>query len=119
METARKKISVKNIILLQTVIVIYTLSTVAAKYASGSQGMTKNFLLFLGLDVFLLGIYAILWQQMIKKIDLSVAYINRAMAIGWSMIWAVLIFKEQITINNILGVIIVAIGTMIVNSEES
>ena len=33
------------------------------------------------MELFVLGIYAILWQQIIKKFDLTVAYANRGVAI--------------------------------------
>ena len=53
-------------------------------------------ILFFGLDLLFLGIYAICWQQMIKIFPLSVAYANRAMALLWSAVWAKIIFGENI-----------------------
>lgn len=55
---------------------------------------------------------------MIKKFELSVAYANRAMAILWSMIWAVLFFHDRITIRNIVGVAIVLVGIVLVNTDK-
>ena len=52
---------------------------------------------------------------MIKKFELSVAYTNRAMALLWSLLWAVIIFKDNITIKNVIGVALVIAGTLIVN----
>ena len=109
---------IKNIILLQVIIMIYTFSTVVAKFASAEQFLSFRFILFYGIEIFILGIYAILWQQIIKKFDLTIAYANRSMALLWSIVWAIIFFKENITINNIIGVIIVIVGTMIVNSED-
>ena len=109
---------IKNIILLQAVIMIYTFSTVAAKFASGQEFLSFKFILFYGIEILILGIYAILWQQIIKKFDLSIAYANRAIALLWSIVWAIIFFKENITINNVIGVIIVIIGTIIVNSDD-
>ena len=40
------------------------------------------------------------------------------MGLLWSIIWAILIFNDTITIKNIIGVIIVIVGTIIVNSED-
>lgn len=111
------KISIKTILILQAVVVLYTLSSVAAKFASGEPAFSMNFILFYGIEILILGIYAIAWQQVIKKCDLSVAYANRSMAILWSLIWAVVFFGEAITVKNIIGVIIVFIGTMIVNQD--
>lgn len=113
-----KKQLIKNILILQAIILFYTFSTVTAKFASNEEFLSFNFILFYGLEIFILGVYAILWQQIIKKFDLSIAYANRAMSLLWAIAWAIIFFHENITINNIIGVIIVIIGTIIVNSDE-
>lgn len=113
-----KKKFIKNIIILQVIILIYTLSTVTAKFASNEDFLSLKFILFYVLEIFILGVYAILWQQIIKKFEISVAYANRAMSLLWSIVWAIVFFGEQITLKNVIGVIIVIIGTIIVNSDE-
>lgn len=65
-----------------------------------------------------LGIYAIIWQQIIKRVDISIAYANKATNIFWSMMLASLFFKEQISIKNIIGVIIIFIGVLVVNKHD-
>ena len=114
----KKKITIKDIVILQLVIIIYSISSVIAKFASGQESLSIGFMLFYAAEIAVLGIYAILWQQMIKKFDLSIAYANRAMVLLWSMVWAVLIFHNQITIQNVLGIILVIIGTVIVNGDN-
>lgn len=114
----KKKIKLRDIFILQLVIAIYTLSTVFAKFASGEEFLSFKFILFYGIEMLILGLYAIIWQQLIKKFDISVAYANKAMGLLWSIIWAILIFNDTITIKNIIGVIIVIIGTIIVNSKN-
>lgn len=113
----KKGVTLKNILLLQAIIIIYTVSSVMAKLASGSKDDMLRMFLFLGMEFVILAIYAVLWQQMIKRFDLSVAYANRSMAILWSMIWAVLFFHDEITVRNVLGVLIVLLGTVIINLD--
>ena len=113
----KKGVTLKNIILLQAVIVIYTVSSVMSKLASANKEEPIMFLLFFGMEFVVLAVYAIFWQQMIKRFELSVAYANRSMAILWSMIWAVVFFHDKITVRNILGVLLVLIGTIIVNMD--
>lgn len=112
-----KGVTLKNIFLLQAIIVIYTVSSVMAKLVSTSQGEPVKALMFLGLEFVLLAVYALFWQQMLKRFELSVAYANRSMAILWSVIWAVVFFHEKITLRNILGVLLVLVGTIIVNMD--
>ena len=115
----KKKITIKDILVLQIVIAIYTLSTVMAKQASGQPLFSVGFFGFYGAELLILGIYALLWQQMIKKFELSVAYTNRAMALLWSLIWAGVIFKDNITVKNVIGVALVIAGTIIVNGGRT
>lgn len=112
-----RKASWKIVLFLQIAVMIYTLSSVAAKLAAGKEALSVSFLVLYGIQILLLGIYALAWQQIIKRCDLSVAYANRSMAILWSLIWTVLFFHETLTLKNIIGVLIVFAGTMIVNSD--
>lgn len=114
----KKKKSFYWFIFLQFVIIIYTLSGVCAKYASGESFLSFNFFLFYGFELLILAIYALLWQQVIKKFDLSIAYANRACALLWSMVWSILFFHEVVTVKNVIGVLIVILGTIIVNKES-
>lgn len=113
------KITVKQLVLIQLAVILYTFSGIAGKFAAGHELLSLPFLMFIGLELFILGCYAIIWQQIIKRFPLSVAYVNRATAIFWSTLWAFLIFGERITWKNILGVIIIFAGIMVVNSDES
>lgn len=108
---------IKNMILLQGVVVIYTFSGIMSKNASANGDNLVKFLTFFGLEFILLAVYAVLWQQMIKRFELSVAYANRSMAVLWSMLWAVLVFHDKITAKNIIGVLLVTLGTVIINTD--
>lgn len=113
------KLTVKHLILIQLAVILYTFSGIAGKFAAGYEMLSLPFVFFIGLELFILGCYAIVWQQIIKRFPLSVAYVNRATAIFWSTLWAFIIFGERITWKNILGVVIIFAGIMVVNSDES
>jgi drug/metabolite transporter (DMT)-like permease len=113
------KVRIKDILGLQFIVMIYTLSGVAAKFASGYEFLSLKFILAYAVEIAILGVYAILWQQIIKKFDLSIAYANRSVALLWSMVWAALIFGEHITLKNLIGVLAVILGTAIVNSDDN
>ena len=103
---------------LQAAVCLYTISGIAAKLASNYAFLSTGFVLCYGAEIAVLGIYAIIWQQIIKRVDISIAYANRAMAIFWSMLWAFLLFKEQITVQNLVGVALIFVGTWVVNSSD-
>lgn len=114
-----KKIRFRQILVLQLVVMIYTFSSIIAKMASGTEPFSLQFILFYGADVAVLGIYALLWQQMIKRFPLSVAYANRSMALCWSLLWSILIFGNEVMPQNLAGILLVIAGTWIVNSDDS
>lgn len=114
----KKHLSWKLLLVLQGAVCLYTVSGIAAKLASNYDFLSAGFILCYGAEIAILGVYAIVWQQIIKRVDISIAYANRAMAIFWSMLWAFLLFREQITVQNLLGVLLIFIGTWVVNSSE-
>ena len=83
----KQRPSWKSWLFLQLIVIIYTLSGVMGKFASAHPFLSLEFILFYGAEIVILGIYAILWQQIIKRFDLSVAYANRSIALLWSMLW--------------------------------
>ncbi len=111
------KVKIKDILLLQMVFLIYSINSIVAKLASG-QEFGFAFICLYGLEVLILGIYAILWQQMIKKFELSVAYANKAVTLIWAMIWGALLFREQITLTKVGGILLVIVGIVILNSGK-
>lgn len=108
----------KMVILLQLAVCIYTLSGIAAKMASGYEFLSAGFVVCYTGEILALGMYAVLWQQIIKRIDISIAYANRAIAVFWSMLWAWLIFHEEITLQNIAGIGLIILGIWVVNSGD-
>ena len=114
----KKKIRFIDFLFLQGAVIVYSLSTVAAKLASEHEFLSLKYILFFGLEFVILALYAIIWQQIIKKFQLSVACANKAVTLLWSMLWNFLIFSQGITVFKVIGVIFVVVGVMVMNSEE-
>lgn len=114
----KKKVNIKDILILQLAVVLFSGASVMSKFASGEDFLSIGFILFMGIEVVILGLYAILWQQLLKRFDLSIAYANKAMVLLWYMVWAMIIFKEQVGIKNYIGVAIVIVGILFINRPE-
>lgn len=110
-----KKNGLFAILVLQGAVLIYSLTTVISKLVSGYGVDTKEFWLLYLLDFAVLGIYAILWQQLLKRFELSIAYANKAMTLLWSLLWSVFLFHEKVTLPKLAGVALVIAGTIILN----
>ena len=103
----------KNIFFLHAIIFLYSLTSLCAKFASKLAFFSLHWILLYGLQIFILGIYAILWQQVLKRLPLNFAFANKSLTILWGMLFGILIFKEIPTATNIIGGVIVLIGVVI------
>ena len=112
------KIKIRDILMLQIVFFIYSINSVVAKLASAQESFGIKFILLYGLEAAILGVYAILWQQIIKKFELSIAYANKAVVLIWAMIWGALLFEELITLPKMAGILLVILGIIILNSGK-
>lgn len=95
-------------------LLLFSLGGVCTKMASQYDFLSFWFIFFYGLVILNLGVYAIVWQQIIKKLPLNTAYSNKAITIVWGILWGFLFFKEQITWNMIAGALIVIVGVVLV-----
>ena len=110
--------NIKNVLILQVAVLIYSLGSIASKYASREPLFSKAFIIYCLILFILLAIYSIIWQQILKKTTLSFAYINKATSIAWGLLLGYILFFEKITFFNILGAIIVIIGIIIVSAGD-
>ena len=110
-----KKIKPADFLLLELSVLVYSLSTVTANMASKYPFLSWGYILYFGLDFVILAVYAILWQQIIKKFQLSIAYANKSMTLLWSMLWNFLIFSQGITPGKVAGVLLVMAGVIVMN----
>ena len=78
-----------------------------------------NFIFWFGLVFVIMFGYAIIWQQILKRMPLTVAYANRPVTLIWGIIWGALIFGEKVTWNMIAGAAIIFAGIYLVTGEDS
>lgn len=109
---------IKPFIVLHIILLIFSTGGIFSKLASGQTFLSLNFCLLYGAMIFILGIYALLWQQILKYIPLTTAYVNKAVTIIWSTLWGTLLFHETITVQNVIGAIIVLAGVIIMVTGE-
>lgn len=121
-ENSMNKIDKRGFIYIQIAIILYSLVSVFSKLASIELKSSGIFSIRFMLTVFtmfvILAIYALFWQNILKKVDLSLAYMNKGTVLFWTSIWSFIIFKEAINIKNILGVIIIFLGIIMISRNE-
>lgn len=102
-----------SIIELNILLAVYSMSGIFSKLAAREQFLSLRFCIYYICIIFLLGIYAIFWQKILKKLPLTTAFANKAVTIVWGIIWGCLFFKETVTVGQIIGAVIVIAGVVI------
>jgi len=97
-------------LLLLVSFLIYSFTGVFTKFASGQEFLSWSYILLLGGAICMIGIYAMLWQQIIKRMSVSDAFMWKGTTIVWTMILANAIFGEPVSVRNIVGSAIIIAG---------
>ncbi len=108
----------KDYAFLHISILIYSITIVLSKVAAGFDFLSAPYILCYGSMVAVLGIYAVLWQQVIKRFEPSVAYSHKSVTVIWALIISGFLFGETITLGNIIGTILIVTGVVMVSRDE-
>ena len=92
---------------------LYACEAICTKYASMHDFMSVHYILGIVGSIFILGIYAIVWQQILKRINLTDAYMFRGTSLIFVMLFSVLFFHEGFRLSNIIGIMIILTGTVL------
>lgn len=112
--------SVKKIlpyIVLVGAIAIYACTGVFTRLAADYPFLSWQYILLVCGAIAVLGIYAILWQQIIQRMELGVAYMFKGTSLIFIMLLAYVLFGEQITPNNIIGACVIIVGIALYAKE--
>lgn len=112
----------KNLILLHMSVLVFSFTGVFQKltsnqYNAGGLANPKVYI-FLFLTFLNCAIYAFAWQKVIKGIELNLAYAHRTVYLIWAQIWAVVLFHEHLSMQNIIGLIVVFVGVLVVQHYD-
>ena len=107
----------KIILALNVLLMFFSLGGIFSKLASNQPFLYVKFILCYGGLLFIMFVYAIGWQQVIKRLPLTTAYANRAVTIVWGIIWGLLIFNEKLNAGKVIGALIVIAGVILYVTE--
>ena len=108
----------KTILALNVLLMFFSLGGIFSKLASKQPFLSLKFILCYGALLFIMFLYAIGWQQVIKRLPLTMAYANRAVTIVWGIIWGLLFFNEKLNVGKIIGAVIVIAGVLLYVTES-
>ncbi|MBR2677362.1 MAG: transporter [Solobacterium sp.] len=100
-------------ILLHILLAVYSLTSVFSKLAAQEEFLSLRFCLYYGAMILLLGVYAIGWQQVIKRLPLTEAFANKAVTVLWGFIYGIILFHEGVTIWKLVGLALIITGIVL------
>lgn len=104
------KLTLRHIAILIGVNMLYACVGICTKMAAQQPMLSWPYLGWFAGAVVIIGVYAVLWQQVLRRIELSTAYMFKGTTLIFTMLIAALLFGEAITIPNIIGSVIIITG---------
>lgn len=114
-----EKLDKKVFLALHLLLLFYSCSSVLSKMAAGQEFLSWGFILCYGGMFMILVVYAIGWQQILKRLPLTVAFANKAVTLVWSMVFGALLFQESIKINQLIGCALAVAGVILFVKEDA
>lgn len=96
-----------------------SLGGIFSKRAAQAKMFSLSFFQNYFMILLILGIYAVVWQQVLKVVPLTVATANKSATVIWGLVLGVLFFHEKISICNVVGAIIIIVGICIFVSDDA
>ena len=107
----------KIFLLLHGLLLLYSFSDVFSKLAAKTELFSIPFCLCYGAVILILFAYAVGWQQVIKRMPLSIAFANKAITTVWGTVWGVFLFNESFTVGKGAGILLVMAGIVLYSGE--
>jgi len=107
-------------LMLHGTLLLYAVVSVFAKFAGihMAEGSLVLTLVFLALEAFSLLVYSVLWQQVLRRMDLTFAYANKGICTLWTALFGLTLFGESLTLGKAVGILVVLIGVLLVVTDH-
>lgn len=112
-----KKITIGGFLFMIAAFAIYASSGIFSKLAASYEPLSWPYLFCVAAVISILGIYAIMWQVILKRLPLTVAFLWKSTGLIFGLSYSYFIFAEDITWNNVIGIAIILTGLTIVSKK--
>ncbi len=113
-----KKKTLRDYLFLHGVLLFYSLITALTKYSAGYETASVGFWLLFGAKLACLGIYALLWREVLKRFTLTGAFLHKTVTVIWGLVMGVLMFSEELTWQKAAGSLLIMGGLFLAAEEE-
>lgn len=109
----KQELSISSLLLLVIAFLIYSTTGVFSKMASMHEMLSMSYIQYFSLVILAMGVYAVLWQLILKRVDLAKAFLFKSLTVVFSLFFAWSIFDEIITIKNLIGCAFIVSGIVL------
>lgn len=109
----KQTLGLGNIVLLLGVNLLYALVSLMAATVARLPLFSLLFLLGVGGVFVLFGLYAIVWQQLLKRLPLSLAYMFKGTSLLFVLLLSALFLDDAITWQNLVGAALIIVGIVL------
>ncbi|MBQ8679096.1 MAG: EamA family transporter [Treponema sp.] len=114
----KKSRNLLSFLFMHIAFLVYTLYPLLGKFATRYEMLSFQFVALYCVVFAILFLYAILWQQVLKRIPLTTAIANKSITIVWGMIFGLLLFGEGISLKMLIGAVLILSGILILSTEK-
>lgn len=98
--------------MLHIILMLLSVSGICMKAAAMQPFLSARFFLYWFMGIGLMGAYAFGWQQVMKRLPLTIAYANKAVTVVWGILWGGMFFNEPVTAGKLAGSLLVVAGVI-------
>jgi drug/metabolite transporter (DMT)-like permease len=106
-----------SFLLMHLAFLVYCIYPLLGKFATRYELLSVRFVALYCVVFAVLFIYAILWQQVLKRIPLTTAIANKSVTIIWGMVFGLLFFGEGISPKMLAGSALILSGIFLLGTE--
>lgn len=107
------KRQMRSLFALHILLMVYSMSGICSKMAADAVFLSIEFCMLYGAILLLLAVYALGWQQILKRMELTTAFSNKAVTVVWGIVWGALFFSEPVSFPKIAGAMLIIAGVVL------
>lgn len=113
-----KTTSLSSMFFMHAAFLVYCLYPLLGKFATRYELLSLPFIALYCVVFGVLFVYAVLWQQVLKRFALTTAIANKSVTIIWGMVFGFIFFKEAVSLKMLIGALLILSGIFLLSTEN-
>ena len=114
----RRNTKLPSFLFMHVAFLVYCIYPLLGKFATRYEMLSLSFIALYCVVFGVLFVYAVLWQQVLKRFSLTTAIANKSVTIIWGMVFGLLFFKEAVSLKMLIGAALILSGIFLLSTEK-